>query len=170
MGAKDHADRAEQEIASARCVVLTISDTRTTETDESGRKAAEILAAAGHAVADRRIVPNDRAAIADAVRAALAAGIDLVVAIGGTGVSKRDVTIEAVRGLIDKELPGYGELFRTLTAKEIGTAAIMTRATLGATSEGRLVVATPGSTAGVRLALEDILVPQLKHLLWELRK
>jgi len=170
MGVKDHSERADREIASARCVVLTISDTRTTETDESGRKAAEILAAAGHAVADRRIVPNDRGAIADAVGSALAAGVDLVVAIGGTGVSKRDVTVEAVRGLMEKELPGFGEMFRMLTAEEIGTAAIMTRATLGATSEGRLVVVTPGSTAGVRLALEDVLVPQLKHLLWELRK
>ncbi|HEY3225853.1 MAG TPA: molybdenum cofactor biosynthesis protein B [Planctomycetota bacterium] len=170
MGAKDHADRAEKEITSARCVVLTVSDTRTVETDESGRKAADILAAAGHTVADRRIVPNDRAAIADAVRAALAAGVDLVVAVGGTGVSRRDVTVEAIRGLLEKELPGFGEMFRMMTAKEIGTAAILTRATLGATSDGKLVVATPGSTAGVRLALEDILVPQLKHLLWELRK
>ncbi|HTF57935.1 MAG TPA: molybdenum cofactor biosynthesis protein B [Planctomycetota bacterium] len=170
MGAKDHADRAEKEITSARCVVLTVSDTRKAETDESGRKAADILTAAGHVVADRRIVPNDRAAIVDAVRAALTAGVDLVVAIGGTGVSRRDVTVEAVRGLMEKELPGFGEMFRMLTAEEIGTAAIMTRATLGATSDGRLVVSTPGSTAGVRLALEDILVPQLKHLLWELRK
>jgi molybdenum cofactor biosynthesis protein B len=170
MGAKDHAERAEREIPSATCAVLTVSDTRTPENDESGRMAYEILTKFGHSVADHRIVRNDRRAIAEAVEAALKRGADFVLAIGGTGLSKRDVTVEALRGLMDKELPGFGEMFRMMTAREIGTAMILTRAVLGATAEGKLIAATPGSPAAVRMALEDILMNELKHLLWELKR
>jgi molybdenum cofactor biosynthesis protein B len=170
MGVKEHSDSADREIGAARCHILTVSDTRKAETDESGRAAAGLLEAGGHVVADRRIVPNDRRAVADAVRAAIAAGADLVLALGGTGVSRRDVTVDALRDFVDKELPGFGELFRALSAKEIGSATILSRAMLGATADGRLVAATPGSPAAVHIALRDVLVPQLKHLLRELRK
>src|SRR6266850_5710888 len=162
MGVQDHSESADREIGPARCFILTVSDTRKPETDESGTAAAGLLSEAGHVVAERWIVPNDRAAISDAARAAVAAGADLVLTLGGTGVSRRDVTVEALRGLVDKDLPGFGEMFRALSAKEFGAAAILSRATLGATSDGRLIAATPGSPAAVRLALREILVPQLK--------
>ena len=113
---------------------------------------------------------NNHADIVVAVHAAIGAGADVVLALGGTGISKRDVTVEAIRSLVEKELPGFGELFRALSVKEIGTAAILSRATLGATSEGKLLAVTPGSPAAVQLALKEILVPQLKHLLREVRK
>ncbi|HZN63594.1 MAG TPA: molybdenum cofactor biosynthesis protein B [Planctomycetota bacterium] len=170
MTVKDHSEGAARDIGAARCHVLTVSDTRRPETDESGRIAAEILEAAGHKVEKRRIVPNDASKIILAVKASVIEGADLVLALGGTGVSRRDVTVEAVRSLIQKELPGFGELFRALSVKEIGTAAILSRATLGATAERSIVAATPGSPAAVRLALNEILVPQLKHLLREVRK
>lgn len=170
MGAKDHVENAAREVGAARCHVLTVSDSRKPETDESGDIATKLLATAGHAVVGRKIVPNNRADIVIAVQAALEAGADLVLALGGTGISARDATVEAVRGLIDKELPGFGELFRALSVKEIGAAAILSRATLGVTSKGKLVAVTPGSPAAVQLALKEILIPQLKHLLREVRK
>src|SRR5688572_1769383 len=170
MGAEDHAESARREVGAVRCFLLTVSDSRRPETDESGKVAAELLEAAGHRIESRRIVENDLSKIVVAIKVALADGADLVLALGGTGISKRDVTVEAVRGLLDKELPGFGELFRALSMKEIGTAAILSRATLGATAGGRLLAVTPGSPAAVRLALQEILIPQLKHLLRELRK
>lgn len=168
MGVQDHAKSAEREVA--RCCILTVSDSRTAETDESGRAAAALLEAAGHSIMKRRIVPNVAAKIVVAAQAAIVEGADLVVAVGGTGVSPKDVTVEAVRQLMTKELPGFGELFRIMSYKAIGTASIMSRATLGTTAEGKLIAATPGSPAAVQLALKDVLVPQLKHLLRETRK
>jgi molybdenum cofactor biosynthesis protein B len=169
MGAQDHAEDARREVGAVRCRLLTVSDSRRPETDESGRIAADLLEAAGHQVVNRIIVENDLSKIVLAVKDALE-GADLVIALGGTGISKRDVTVEAIRGLLDKELPGFGELFRALSVKEIGTAAILSRATLGATAGGKLLAVTPGSPAAVRLVLNEILIPQLKHLMRELRK
>jgi molybdenum cofactor biosynthesis protein B len=169
MGAQDHAENARREVGAVRCCLLTVSDSRRPETDESGRIAADLLEAAGHEVVNRIIVENDLSKIVLAVKDALE-GADLVIALGGTGISKRDVTVEAIRGLLDKELPGFGELFRALSVKEIGTAAILSRATLGATAGGKLLAVTPGSPAAVRLVLNEILIPQLKHLMRELRK
>lgn len=170
MGVKDHSDSAAREIGPARCHILTVSDTRKPGTDKSGAAAAALLEAAGHKVEKRLIVENNLSKILQAVRTAIDEGADLVLALGGTGVSRRDVTVEAVRSVIDKELPGFGELFRALSVKEIGTAAILSRAVLGTTVEGKVVAVTPGSPAAVTLALKEILVPQLKHLLRELRK
>src|SRR5688572_24786478 len=142
MGVKDHAESADREIGAAKCHILTVSDTRAAESDESGRAAAGLLTAAGHVVADRRIVPNDRAAISEAVQAAMGRAADLILALGGTGISKRDVTVDAIRPLIDKELPGFGEMFRALSAKDIGSAAFLSRALLGTTTDGKLVAVT----------------------------
>jgi molybdenum cofactor biosynthesis protein B len=168
MGASDHKESASRE-ASARVAVLTVSDTRTPETDVSGRRAFEILRKFGHTVVAHEIVPNERKKIADAAERALK-DADLLVTIGGTGASRKDLTVEAVRPLIEKELPGFGELFRALSAKEIGTAAILSCAVLGVTRDARIVVCLPGSEGAVRLALEDVLVNELKHLVWELRR
>jgi molybdenum cofactor biosynthesis protein B len=166
MGAHDHKKNAERDALVARCAVLTVSDTKTAETDTSGRAAEELLRGAGHDV-QRSLVPN--AGVAGAVEAALR-DHDLVLTVGGTGPSKRDRSVEAVRPFLEKELPGFGELFRALSAKEIGTAAVLSRALLGTTSQGRVACCLPGSEGAVRLALKDILLPELRHLLWELRR
>lgn len=167
MGARDHREQAEREVV--RAAILTVSDTKTLETDVSGKEAFEIFRKFGHTVVEHALVPNDRKKIAEAAEKALREA-DVVVTIGGTGVSRRDVTVEALRPLLDKELAGFGELFRSMSAREIGTAAILSRAMLGTTSAGRVLVALPGSTAAVRLGLEGILMNELKHLLWELRR
>jgi molybdenum cofactor biosynthesis protein B len=168
MGAKDHHEQAGREKV-ARCAILTVSDTKTRETDTSGQRAFEILQKFGHTVVLHDLVPNERKKITDAAEKALKEA-DFVLTIGGTGVSRRDMSVEALRPLIDKELPGFGELFRSLSAREIGTAAVLSRALLGVTASGRIVAALPGSEGAVRLALEEILVNELKHLLWELRR
>lgn len=141
--------------------VLSVSDTRTLETDTSGACAAERLAAAGHVVRSRRVVKDEIAAI----QAELRGYIDdrecqVVVITGGTGVTARDVTPEAIEPLITKPIPGFGELFRMLSFAEIGAATIQSRACAGVCG-GTLVFALPGSTAAVRLALDRIIVPQL---------
>ncbi len=168
MGAHDHKEKAAT-AAVARCVVLTVTDSKTRESDTSGKRAVDLLRAAGHEVPLHALIANDGPAIAVAATTAFREA-DLVVTIGGTGISKKDLTVDALRPLLARELPGFGELFRTLSAKEIGTAAILSRALLGITPEGKIAVCLPGSEAAVRLALEDIVIPELKHLLWELRR
>ena len=115
------------------------------------------------------IVKNAASDIKSALQKALKEA-DLVLTIGGTGPSARDMTIETVRPFVAKELVGFGEMFRTASQKEIGTAAIMSRALLGVSESGKVLVCTPGSPAAVRLALEDILLNELKHLLWEVKR
>jgi molybdenum cofactor biosynthesis protein B len=141
--------------------VLTVSDTRSQETDTSGALVAESLARAGHRVAARSVVRDEVGAIRDALAAWIAdPGIDVVVATGGTGVTARDVTPEALAPLVTKAIPGFGELFRTLSFAEIGAATIQSRAE-AAVCGGTLVFLLPGSTGAVRLALERIVIPQL---------
>ena len=168
MGAHEHRESAKQE-ARGRCVVLVVTDSKTIETDTSGLAAAAIFKEHGHDVVRREIVSNERAKIAAAAEAALP-DADLVVTIGGTGVSRKDLSVDALKPLIDKELPGFGELFRARSAGEIGTAAILSRALLGVTAEGKIVLALPGSEGAVRLALGEILMRELPHLLRELRR
>ena len=168
MGAKDHKERAEKE-ESARCAILTVTDSKTRETDSSGKRAFEIFKKFGHTVVLHEIVPNDRKKLSGAIGRALKEA-DVVVTIGGTGASRRDLSVETVRPFIGKELPGFGEMFRALSVKEIGTAAMLSRALLGVSDAGRILVALPGSEGAVRLALEDLLMNELKHLLWELRR
>jgi molybdopterin adenylyltransferase len=168
MGAKDHRESSEKE-GFARCAILTVTDTKTRENDTSGQAAFEIFQKFGHTVVSHKIVPNDEKKIFVAAEAALKEA-DLLVTIGGTGVSKKDISVETVKSLIHKELPGFGELFRSMSVKEIGTAAILSRAVLGITRKGKIVLALPGSENAVRLGLEGILIGELKHLLWELRR
>lgn len=168
MGAKDHREGSEKE-ASARCAILTVSDTKTPDTDTSGKAAFEIFRKFGHTVVSHGLVPNERRKIAGAAEKAIQEA-DLLVTIGGTGASRKDISVESVRGMIEKELPGFGEMFRSLSAKEIGTAAILSRAVLGITGEGKIILCLPGSENAVRLGLEGILMNELKHLLWELRR
>ncbi|HZE99314.1 MAG TPA: molybdopterin-binding protein [Planctomycetota bacterium] len=168
MGAHEHREAAAAE-TSARCAILTVTDTRTRETDTSGRLALEIFRKFGHQVVRHEIVANSKRKVAATAVTALR-DADLVVTIGGTGVSRRDISVDALRPLVKKELPGFGELFRAFSMKDIGTATILSRAFMGITQTGKIVLALPGSEAAVRLALEGILMNELKHLLRELRK
>ena len=145
--------------------VLTVSDTRTAADDKSGDVIVEHLTAAGHRVAARAIVTDDHAKI----RAQLAAwiadpAVEVVITTGGTGVTPRDVTPEALAPLVTKPIPGFGELFRWLSFAEIGTATIQSRAE-AALCDRTYVFLLPGSPGGVRLAMEKILIPQLDHRL-----
>jgi molybdenum cofactor biosynthesis protein B len=149
---------------SVRCFVLTVSDTRTDETDTSGRSIAELLTRAGHVVTGRTIVKDDPELVRDAIRRQLAsAGVQVIITTGGTGITSRDSTYEAVTAMLDKQLDGFGELFRMLSYEQIGPAAMMSRACAGLAA-GRIIISLPGSEAAARLAMERLVVPELGHL------
>jgi molybdopterin adenylyltransferase len=148
-----------------RVAVITVSDTRTLATDDSGAHIARLLEGAKHEVAAREVVPDDQARVQAALAQALDRA-DAVVLNGGTGISPRDVTIEAVEPLLDKLLPGFGELFRALSFQEIGSAAMLSRATAGV-AKGKPVFALPGSPAAVLVAMERLILPELGHLAGE---
>jgi molybdenum cofactor biosynthesis protein B len=155
---------------SVRCFVLTVSDTRTADTDTSGQAIAASLEAAGHQVVATTIVKDDAAQVKSTIERQLASGlVDVVISTGGTGITSRDSTFEAVDSLLEKRLDGFGELFRMLSYQEIGAAAMMSRATAGLAA-GRIVIALPGSEAAVRLAMEKLVVPELRHLVQQARK
>ncbi len=144
--------------------VLTVSDTRSLDTDGTGRRLEEGLAAAGHAIAGRRVVPDETAEISAAVTSWLQNDrVQAVIVNGGTGISPRDVTPEALRPLLDKELPGFGEAFRALSFQDIGPAAVLSRALAGVAS-GKIVFCLPGSTGGAALALDRLIIPEAGHI------
>ncbi len=158
-----HAHR-QNAAAPVPTAVITVSDTRTLETDTGGALVAELLQTAGHPVAWRRVVRDEQAAIASAVTDALSDdGVRAVVVTGGTGVAPRDVTPESVEPLLERMVPGFGELFRALSFQEIGSAALLSRALAGL-ARGRVVFVLPGSRGAVRLALERLILPELGHL------
>jgi molybdenum cofactor biosynthesis protein B len=169
MGVLEHKKKARAEIKSARCAIVTVSDTRTLETDESGVEITRRLEAAGHQVVERTVVPDEPARLTLVLRHWLAAEVDLILLNGGTGISSRDGTVEVVEQFLDRPLPGFGEIFRYLSFKQVGAAAMLSRA-VGGTASGKLVFALPGSRAAVELAMEQLIVPELGHLLYELRK
>ena len=154
--------------------VLTISDTRTPETDTGGNAIVEFLQEAGHEVACREIVKDEAARIEETIQEFLAdTEVDAILTTGGTGISARDSTYEVVSPLIDKRLDGFGEIFRMLSYKEVGAAAMLSRAVAGivtTTAGPKLLVCLPGSTNAVRLAMEKLLVPEMPHIVFELRK
>jgi len=158
-----HAARRRGERA-AECVVVTVSDTRGSSTDVSGARAEALLRAAGHRVMERRWVRDRIAPIRRELRRALATGADLVLLTGGTGVSPRDVTPQAVEPLLDLALPGFGERFRDRSSRQVGAAAWLSRAGAGV-ARGRLVAYLPGSPAAVELGLRELLIPELTHAL-----
>jgi len=160
----DHKATAPQSVG---CYILTVSDTRTMETDSGGKAIAELLATAGHEVVGRAIVHDDIELVRDTIVRQLAnPSVQVVITTGGTGITSRDTTFEAVSALLHKRLDGFGELFRMLSYQQIGSAAMMSRACAGLVA-GRIVVCLPGSEAGVRLAMEKLLVPELGHLVRE---
>jgi molybdopterin adenylyltransferase len=158
-------------IATVRVGVVTVSDSHTVETDESGALMKALLTVAGYEVADYALLPNVEARVRGHVRTLIArADVDAVLITGGTGLGTKDRTVEAVRELLDKELPGFGEIFRVVSFQhQIGAAAILSRAVAGS-ANGKLVVSMPGSKDAVELALTHILIPELRHAVRELRR
>ena len=148
--------------SSLRFAIITASDTRAPNNDESGALIRQMLTAAGHQVVHYEVMPDEPARIAATVRTQLGR-VDGVIINGGTGIAARDSTYEAIHGLLDKELEGFGELFRMLSYPEIGSAAFLSRATAGI-SHGKIVVSLPGSPAACRLAMEKLLIPELAHM------
>jgi molybdopterin adenylyltransferase len=148
------------------CKVITVSDTRNTDTDKSGKLMMELLEQAGHSIVDYVIVKDDAAPIRGCERD----DIDVILTNGGTGIAKRDVTIETVQGLLDKEIVGFGELFRMLSYQEdIGSAAILSRAIAGVVRD-KGVFSTPGSTGAVKLAMNKLILPEIGHVVREIKK
>jgi molybdopterin adenylyltransferase len=156
--------------ASVACFVLTVSDSRTPETDTGGRAIRALLEGAGHLVTGHGIVKDDPAQVAAHVRAQMAdPRTQIIISTGGTGISSRDGTFEAIDGLLEKRLEGFGELFRMLSFQEIGSAAMMSRATAG-TASRKAIFVLPGSPDAVRLAMTRLILPELGHLVQQLSK
>lgn len=167
MSLQEHQSSAPQVI---RVAVITVSDTRTLETDKGGQSVVDQLTGAGHSVVERRIVPDEPAVISGFIELlAERSDVDAILLTGGTGISGRDQTYETLVSLIDRPLPGYGELFRMLSYEEIGAAAMLSRATGGLTGS-TVLLSMPGSTAAVRLAMEKLILPELGHLVGEAQR
>ncbi len=152
------------------CLVLTVSDTRTLETDTSGQAIASLLKAAGHTVAARELVPDDPVKVAEAIRAHLGRkDVRAVITTGGTGITSRDTTYDAVTAMFEKKMDGFGELFRMLSYGQVGAAAMLSRACAGVVT-GCVVFVLPGAEAAVRLAMEKLILPELGHVVREMSR
>jgi len=166
-GHREHKEKAATQLG---CAVLTVSDTRTEETDKSGQLIRELLDKAGHRCAAYHIVKDEPHQIEPLVTHLLAnAEVDVLITNGGTGVSRRDVTFDVISRMVEKPLPGFGELFRMLSYEEIGSAALLSRAMAGAIGD-KAVFSMPGSSGAVRLAMEKLVLPEMGHIVFELRK
>jgi molybdopterin adenylyltransferase len=153
-----------------RVFVLTVSDTRTDATDTAGLAIIDALKSQDHTVAGKAIEKDEPARVAELVRQQAAVGdVDAIITTGGTGLTSRDSTFEAVDALLTKRLPGFGELFRMLSYQEIGSAAMMSRACAG-TIGAVVVISLPGSEKAVRLAMDKLVLPELTHLVQQARK
>lgn len=168
MSVQEHKSAAPTSVS---CMVLTISDSRTQKTDKSGKLMIERLEQYSHVVTDYQIVIDEREKIISAIRHGINdLKVDAILLNGGTGIAQRDVTIESVQSVIEKEIPGFGELFRMLSFNEdIGTAAILSRAIAG-TCGKTVIFSTPGSSGAVKLALNCLILPELNHIVRELNK
>lgn len=155
--------------ASVTVYVITVSDTRTLETDKSGAAIAAMLEQNGHLVHGRTILRDEPADVRAKVLDLAVSGIDAVITTGGTGITARDGTFEAVDGLLTKRLPGFGEIFRMISYQQIGAAAMLSRATAGLVDR-TVVIVLPGSEHAVRLAMDELVVPELAHLVREARR
>jgi molybdenum cofactor biosynthesis protein B len=167
MGLQEHKSSAPQQI---RCVLITVSDTRTLENDTGGETVLQWLAQAEHVVVDREIVPDDPQRMRVLLnQVAQREDVDAILMTGGTGITQRDQTFETVTQMLTKILPGYGELFRWLSYQEIGAAAMLSRAT-GGLLGNKVLLTMPGSPAAVRLAMEKLILPELPHLVREAKR
>jgi len=156
--------------AAIGCMVITCSDTRTPETDTSGALIKDLLKARGHQVVSHQIIKDEPPLIRDLIQqGAKDPAVQAIIINGGTGISRRDATFEAVDGLLQKKLDGFGEIFRYLSYKDIGSAAIMSRAVAGL-YQGTIIISIPGSEKAVRLAMEQLILNELGHMVREMTK
>ncbi|WP_066063500.1 MogA/MoaB family molybdenum cofactor biosynthesis protein [Neobacillus soli] len=156
---------------SVNCKIITVSDTRGIETDKSGKLIIELLEQAGHRIVDYCIVKDESTPIqTEILKGCAREDIDVILTNGGTGIAKRDVTIETVKGLLEKEIVGFGELFRMLSYQEdIGSAAILSRAIAGV-AKNKAVFSVPGSSGAVKLAMNKLILPEIGHVVREIKK
>lgn len=166
MAVHEHKNKAHRTV---RCAVITLSDTRDETTDKSGQRIKALLAEHEQPVVSYQILKDEPDQITAAVQALLARpDVDVILTNGGTGIAPRDTTFEAIQGLLEKEIPGFGEMFRMLSYEDIGSAAMLTRATAGV-AQGKVVISLPGSTGAVELAMTKLVLPELGHMLFLLR-
>ncbi len=168
MGAEEHRKNAQAK-GQIAIAVVTVSDTRTAETDTSGQLIRELSEAAGHRVILYRIVKDEPDQVLQALNDFAAGQAQLVIFNGGTGISRRDRTYDVISRSLEKTLSGFGEIFRMLSYEEVGAAAMLSRATAGVYRD-TVIVSTPGSTNAVRLAMEKLILPEIQHLAWELTR
>ena len=162
----EHKGKAHRTV---RCAVITLSDTRTEETDTSGKRIKDLLAEQGQPVVAYRILKDEPEQLAAVVQALLAQSeVDAIITNGGTGIAPRDTTFEAIQGLLEKEITGFGEMFRMLSYADIGAAAMLTRATAGV-ANGKVIISLPGSTGAVELGMTKLVLPELGHMMFLLR-
>ena len=166
MAVHEHKNKAHRTV---RCAVITLSDTRDETTDKSGQRIKALLAEHEQPVVSYQILKDEPDQITAAVQALLARpDVDVILTNGGTGIAPRDTTFEAIQGLLEKEIPGFGEMFRMLSYEDIGSAAMLTRATAGV-AQGKVIISLPGSTGAVELGMTKLVLPELGHMLFVLR-
>lgn len=169
MGHEEHLKYASK-FKSVGVAVLTVSDTRTKDTDESGKILCEMLKNNNHNIVYYEIVKDDERNIEKFITKCISdENVDAVITNGGTGISKRDVTIESVGKFFERTLDGFGEIFRYLSYKEIGSGAIMSRATAGV-CKGKIIISIPGSPNAIKLAMDKIIIPEISHIVWEMKR
>ncbi|MBI3991362.1 MAG: molybdenum cofactor biosynthesis protein MoaB [Candidatus Omnitrophica bacterium] len=165
-----HLEHKKHAISKVKCFVLTVSDTRSLKNDISGDLIVEQLKKKGHIITSRKIVKDDMLKIRRVVKKELSiTENDAIFINGGTGISKRDCTIEAIIPFLDKKLDGFGELFRYLSYRQIGPSSCMSRALAGVAA-GKVIISLPGSPDAVLLAMRGIILPELSHLVWEVSR
>jgi molybdopterin adenylyltransferase len=167
LSAQEHRDAAPESIG---CAVVTVSDTRTADTDRSGLIMRTLLEEAGHSIVSYEIIRDEPELIQSVLdRLAKDVTCDAILFNGGTGIARRDTTFDVLSSKLEKTLPGFGELFRMLSYEEIGAAAILSRAIAGV-YRGKFVVSTPGSSNAVSLAMHKLITPEISHIVFEIRK
>jgi molybdopterin adenylyltransferase len=168
MSYQDHQTSAKS--ITARCAIVTLSDTRTLATDAGGKRIADLLRDDGHIITEHRVIPDDAAGFKLVLDELLARpDVDAILTTGGTGISRRDQAIGIVESILEFPLPGFGELFRMLSWDQIASGAILSRASAGI-ARGKAIFAMPGSPAAVDLAMSKLILPELRHILHEIRK
>jgi len=166
MSVHEHKEKAKKSVG---CFVVTVSDTRDETSDTSGQTIKQLLGGEGHQLAGYRIVKDEPLQIAAALNEALAAAaVEAVIVNGGTGIAPRDGTYEVVSRFLEKKLDGFGEIFRYLSYLDIGSAAIMSRAAAG-TARGKVLISLPGSKGAVILAMEKLILPEIRHMVSQLQ-
>ncbi len=164
-----HHKKMATEKGAIKLAIITVSDTRTKETDVNGHYLKQEILAAGHKVVAYYIVKDEPAEVEAALEKTDSKTAQVVMFNGGTGISSRDRTYDVVESRLQKVLPGFGELFRMLSWEQVGASAMLSRAVAGV-SQGQVIISTPGSPAAVKLAWEKLIKPELQHLAWELTR